>query len=57
MSYDKESIYKTLIEDYIKSINSLQKNLNTTQNVDSRYKISKQIEGYKEQLSKLKQAV
>jgi len=53
----KENVYESLIEDYKSSINSLKIRLSRTTDIDDINKIAKLIEGYENQLSKLKQSI
>lgn len=57
MIYEKENVYENLIEDYKNSINSLKARLNRATDIDDIRKIAKLIEGYEDQLSKLRQSI
>ena len=57
MTDRKVNLYQDLIDDYTKSINNLKINLNKVKDLDEARKLTFQIEGYKEQLLKLKEAI
>jgi hypothetical protein len=57
MTYSEENIYQDLINDYVNSIKSLQSRLAEAKSTDEITKITKLIEGYHNQVLKLKEAI
>ena len=54
---NKEEVFKTLIKDYLFSIDSLKTALKETENIDEICRISQQIAGYQSQIKKIENLI